>query len=131
MLKIIKNPKKRPPKLTEFTAPFSNQKLGIELTICLNVNSLNVLTAPECGINQNAMVTKQKPGVYFNPKIINPSKLPESFTCSEEDNTICIKYANYLGEESYCCLTDSDGSILGAINRLNGKKEQEIEQHAN
>ena len=132
MLKLIKNPKKRPPPKVEFSAPFSNQKTGVELTICMNVNRLAVLTAPQCGIAQRILVTKQKPGTFFNPELVLENTVPESFTHASDDTIICLKYADYLGNESTCFLVDNDNSITDAVQRLTGKKkEKEIESHAN
>lgn len=124
MLKIVKNPKKRPPPAVEFTAPFSNQKLGVELTICMNVNGRTVLTAPECGIAQRVLVTTQKPGTYFNPELVLNRAAPESFTCEADDTIICLKYADYIGNESVCYLIDNNHLIANAVKRLTGKKKE-------
>lgn len=122
MLKIIKNPKRKAPPLVNFNQPFTNQKLGVELIIAMNMAGREILTAPECGVAQRILVIKEKSQVFFNPVIEDNQIAPESFAFGDDDVILCIRYANYMGNERINYFKDNDGKLLQAINKLNGIK---------
>jgi hypothetical protein len=125
MLKLIKNPKKRPPPLVTFEKPFSNQKLGVEMLIAMNAYGRPFLTAPQCGIAQRAIAISNGPGkTYFNPTATLLETAPEDSDFAPDDAILCIRYVDYLGNGSTTYVKDNDGTILAAINHLNGIKEK-------
>jgi len=116
MLKIKDKPQKKPAKDVTYSAPTTNQKQGIEMLIALNLTPRSALTGPDVGLDAKILVTKIKPHFFFNPSIKDLQK-------DQEDSTIHISYTNYLGNEKQITISDEDGEIGKAIDRLhNGIK---------
>jgi len=87
MLKLVKA-KKTGMKDVDFTAPFKNQKLGLEMLITLNTTDKDYIIGPDVGEQVNLLVTKEKPHYYFNPVI----------EYKDEDNIKdFVKFTDYLG----------------------------------
>jgi len=126
MLKLISKPiTKLPPKL-QYTKPFNNQRIGVELTMCMNINNKTRLSALECGVNERIVVLKEKPRMLFNPSINTKQSEPEEFTFDENDHIIYVCYTDYLGNERTAWLVDNDKQLTTLINQINEK-----EKHAN
>jgi len=118
MLKIKDKPLRKPASDVTFDTPATNQKRGIEMLIALNLSSRTAVTGPDVGLDSKILVTKAKPHFFFNPAIDNLQD-------KQEDSTIHISYTNYLGNEKQIVLTDDDGEITKAIDRLhNGIKRK-------
>jgi len=111
MLRIKDKPLKKPAADVTFEAPTTNQKRGIEILIALNLSSRTVLTGPDVGLDSKILVTKAKPHFFFNPAIDN-------LQSNKDESTIHISHTNYLGNEKQTTMTDEDGEIRKAIERL-------------
>ena len=105
MLKLAKKIKKGKPADCTFDRTFENQKMGIEMLMCCNMNNRDYITGPEVGINQNVVVHKDKPHFLFNP------------TVTTKVQTKTLRYNDYMGNELK--LTEWPEYLNEALEKLN------------
>ena len=101
MLKLVKKIKKGKPADCTFDRTFDNQKMGIEMLMCCNMNNRDYVTGPEVGLNANIIAHRGKPHYLFNPRL-------------DED---VFKHADYLGNETV--YNDPPAYLLEALEKLN------------
>lgn len=118
MLRIKKNPQKKPAQDVTFDNPQSNQRNGIEMLIMLNTTPRSVITGPEVDIDSKILVSKQKPNFFFNPVILDSNDLNSEL----QDSTLYVSYMNYQGEAIQAELQDTDGEFRKAVEYLNNGK---------
>ena len=103
MLKLAKKIKKGKPADCTFDRTFENQKMGIEMLMCCNMNNRDYVTGPEVGLDANIIAHKGKPHYLFNPRL--------------EDDV--VKHSDYLGNETV--ITDPPAYLLEALEKLNAE----------
>jgi hypothetical protein len=115
MLKIKRNPRKKPAEDVTFESPSTLKQNGVEMLIALNTTDKTVLTGPEVGIDAKILVTKEKPHFFYNPTIVLDSKHLQN---DPKDYTIRISYKNYQDKEFQVRIIDEAGAIWSAIDQL-------------
>lgn len=100
MLKLAKKIKKGKPADCVYDKPFENQKIGIEMLMCCNMNNRDYVTGPQVGLNINIIAHRDKPHYLFNPRL--------------EKNT--LYYTDYLGNEMI--YNDFPEYLLEALEKL-------------
>jgi hypothetical protein len=101
MLKLVKKIKKGKPADCTFDRTFENQKMGIEMLMCCNMNNRDYVTGPEVGLDANIIVHRGKPHYLFNPHL-------------GEDGI--FRHSDYLGNETI--INNPPEYLLEAVRRL-------------
>ena len=102
MLKLAKKIKKGKPADCTFDRTFENQKMGIEMLMCCNMNNRDYVTGPEVGLDANIIAHKGKPHYLFNPRL-------------DEDDI--FRHSDYLGNETI--INNPPAYLLEALEKLN------------
>ena len=115
MLKLAKKIKKGKPADCTFDKTFENQKLGIEMLMCCNMNKRDYLIGPEVGVDQCVIVHPTAPHYLFNPHLKT-----ETYVLPEDRDTELSRevfyYADYMGRE--VIYNDPPDYLLEALERL-------------
>ena len=96
MLKLAKKIKKGKPADCTFDKTFENQKMGIEMLMCCNMNNRNYVTGPEVGLDANIIAQREKPHYLFNPYLNDDGHLAHSDYMGNQ--TVIEQPADYLLE---------------------------------
>jgi peptide deformylase len=121
MLKLIKPKKNTIADPVTFDQAFKNQKDAVSMVMCMNLNNMNLLVGPQCGLDKQILVVNEKPDMLFNPSAIlvkDHNTVPKEFTFTKNDSIIYIKYQDYRGSEKSIHKVDNDGLWLAAITEL-------------
>ena len=101
MLKLVKKIKKGKPADCTFDRTFENQKMGIEMLMCCNMNNRDYVTGPEVGLDANIIAHREKPHYLFNPRLVDD----------------VVVHADYLGNETV--INNPPAYLLEALEKLN------------
>ena len=104
MLKLVKKIKKGKPADCTYDKPFENQKMGIEMLMCCNMNKRDYIIGPDVGLDANIIVHNGKPHYLFNP-YINDDEL--------------LAHTDYMGNETV--IKEPADYLLEALERLNAE----------
>ena len=111
MLKLIKKPKKGKPADCTFDKPFENQKMGIEMLMCCNMNNRDYIIGPDVGLDANIIVQREKPHYLFNPTI-------------DDDDAAMLRYVDYMGAH-VARIRKPSPHLLEAMERLNAEQSRD------
>lgn len=104
MLKLVKKIKKGKPTDCTFDRAFENQKIGIEMLMCCNMNNRDCVTGPEVGLDANIITQREKPHYLFNPRLTDDGD---------------IAHSDYLGNETV--IEEPAEYLLNALEQMNAK----------